>query len=97
MNISVIIPTLNRSEDLKVSLLSILGQSYPVFEVIVIDQSDDNITKQLCSELNSEFIKRDIKLNYIYQSDKSLAKARNAGLSVVQGEIIAFFDDDIEL
>jgi glycosyltransferase involved in cell wall biosynthesis len=97
LKISVIISTLNRPEDLKVSLKSILRQSHPAFEVIVVDQSDDVKTKQLCFEFLEEFINIGVKFKYIFQHEKSLVKSRNVGLASAEGDIISFFDDDIEL
>ncbi|OGR85667.1 MAG: hypothetical protein A2901_07835 [Elusimicrobia bacterium RIFCSPLOWO2_01_FULL_54_10] len=97
MKISVIIATLNRAADLRKALESILSQTEPPFEVLVIDQSVDEETCLLAEELKESALSKKIYLRYIRQSEKSLVKARNRGILLAAGEIISFLDDDIVL
>jgi len=96
MNISVIIPTKERPNDLAAMLKSLLTQSMQATEVIIIDQSNND-----ASRLVSEKILRDnprLGLNYILDTQiTGAAQARNKGIKVAQGDIIFFFDDDVVL
>ena len=51
MKISVVIPTLNRPVDLKKAVVSVLNQQYPVSQIIVVDQSDENESESVLREL----------------------------------------------
>lgn len=89
MNISVIIPTLNRPQVLQETLESVSKQLKLPFEVIIIDQSDSEETGTVCKEFH--FVK------YYHNNFKSLTHARNIGIRESKGDIIVFIDDDVEL
>ena len=90
--ISVVIATLNREEPLCNTLRYFLEiETYPAFEVIVIDQSDRHL------EPTREFLARSAaKIRYVSTDYKGLPKARNHGVRLAKGEIIVFVDDDVE-
>lgn len=92
MKISVIIPTINRSKDLKTLLDSITVQTLSPFEVIIVDQSDDDKTEKLL-----QTFKKNIPVKYIHSSRKSLSHCRNIGIKNMEGEVAAFLDDDTQL
>ena len=48
MKVSIIIPTLNRTKDLEIAFNSILELSILPYEIIIVDQSDNEETKHLC-------------------------------------------------
>jgi len=89
--ISVVIATLNREESLCNTLRYFLEiETYPCFEVIVIDQSDGHL------EATRDFLERNAdKLRYVRTAYKSLPKARNHGTRLARGEIVVFVDDDV--
>lgn len=96
MNISVIVPTLNRLNNLTLFLRSLKEQTYLPCELIVVDQSDDTLVRdyiQSNSDGNSFLIK------YLNIKEKSLTRAKNFGVDHVsdKSDLVAFFDDDIEL
>ena len=70
---------------------SLKTQTYKNFEVIIIDQNEDDYVKRLYEEYKDKFI-----IKYIHSDEKGLSKARNKGLKYVDGDIIAFPDDDCE-
>lgn len=97
VELSVIIPTLNRQEMLLATLRSIIEtQSGIEFELIIIDQSDVYDKKEFSKSINTRF--GDV-VHCIYQdvNFKGLPKARNVGLSLAGGTFILFLDDDIKL
>ena len=95
MTISIIIPTLNRINDLTVALQSIEGQTYPPKEVIIVDQSDDTKTKDFVESYNQTTF----KIVYLYTSYRSLTRARNLGIDNIDKgtDLVIFFDDDVIL
>ncbi|MDT8318546.1 MAG: glycosyltransferase [bacterium] len=92
MKISIVVATLNRDEDLKVLLESLLIQTKLPFEIIVVDQSDDDSTKDLCLSYSSK-----LPLNYIHSTHKSGTHSRNIGIQKSTGDVVAFLDDDTKL
>ncbi len=95
MRISVIIPTKNRREDLLTTLYSIVQQSRPPEEVIVVDQSREDCEKEVL-----ELFKQGEKSNLIYIWNRDIpgpAAARTAGFNKSNGDIIFFVDDDVTL
>ena len=96
-SISVIIPTLNRPEDLRRALISLALQTDPAEEILVIDQSADDKTKNVVAEMKEKYPSVLDGLSYCYFKERSSAKARNHGIRIARGDILSFLDDDIEL
>ncbi len=84
--VSIIIPTLNRYDYLKDTLNDLCHQTYPNFEVIIIDQSD-----HFDANFYSSF-----PLNIVLkkQEEKLLWTARNYAINISKGSLLLFFDDD---
>lgn len=92
--VSVIIPTAQRDATIILrAISSVLNQSYPVLEVIVVD---DNIELSLSSEIKM-VLKNIPQVRYIKNiGSHGACAARNVGISCAEGELIAFLDDDDE-
>lgn len=85
--VSVIIPTYNCDRYIIQAVESVLQQQDCSYEVIVIDDGSTDNTKEALKPL-SNFIR------YIYQENQGVAAARNHGIAVANGELIAFLDAD---
>ncbi len=84
--ISIIIPVYNEENCLNDCLSSLLEQSYPKLEIIVVDDgSSDNSLK----------IAKNFKVNVLTQKHKGPGNARNLGASKAKGEILVFVDSDM--
>ncbi len=85
--VSVIIPTYNCYRYITQTVESVLEQTFTDYEIIIIDDgSTDNTHPVLEPYLD--------KINYVYQTNRGVAAARNRGLEMAQGEFIAFLDHD---
>jgi len=85
--VSVIIPTYNRAQMLVECLESVISQTFTDYEVIVIDDGSTDDT----GELVKPYLDR---IEYIKHENKGNAAARNSGLDIARGELIAFLDSD---
>lgn len=86
--ISVLIATRNRNEDLAKCLSSILKNKKVNFEILVMDQSSNQLSKLLCDDIN------DKKIRYYHLQNVSKSFALNTGIKKAKGNILAFTDDD---
>lgn len=85
--VSAIIPTYNRADLICEAVDSVLGQTYPHVEVIVVDDgSTDNTMETLARYGN--------KIRVIRQTNAGPSAARNRGIKAANGEIVAFLDSD---
>jgi glycosyltransferase involved in cell wall biosynthesis len=88
--VSVIIPAYNQAKYLEDALNSVRNQTFGDWECIIVnDGSTDNT-----EEITKKYVKRDSRFKYIYQENKGLAGARNAGLKHAEGDFIQFLDSD---
>ena len=90
--ISAVICTRNRPKDLAELLRTLLDQTYPPFEVIVVDDSLSNLVQKLVNSFQSKFHKNGLR--YIKARDDGLPAARNLGVRLSSGDAILFLDDD---
>ena len=97
MEVSIVIPTKNRSEKLRKLFHSILKQTILPKEVIVIDDSDDSRNDKVIQQLRKQFLDKGIKIRHIMPRNerKSISKARNIGAKEAKGDIVLFLDDDV--
>ena len=87
MKISLILCTIDRTEEVVSFLFSLREQTYTNFEVIIVDQNKDNSVKNILHNFD------DLDIKYL-QSKPGLSRARNIGLTQISGEIVGFPDDD---
>lgn len=96
--VSVIICTYNRPDDLSESLRSVLIQSVKPIEVLVIDDSTNDQSRELLVVYRPWFQIEGIELRYIRNyRDRGTTIARNIGATASIGSIIQFIDDDVIL
>jgi glycosyltransferase involved in cell wall biosynthesis len=93
--ISFIIPTVNRVEDLRSTLDSFLELSVFPNEILIVDQSDTDDTKQLYAHAKYKVL----HIRYFHTAVKSSALARNIAIDnlSVDSNIVVFLDDDVTL
>jgi glycosyltransferase involved in cell wall biosynthesis len=86
-SVSVILPVFNGERFLVEALQSILAQHYDPIEIIVVDDGSTDDSAKIINNSKGN-------IHYIYQRNRGPAAARNEGISVSTGEIIAFLDSD---
>lgn len=85
--ISVVIPSYNRANLLPLTVRSILAQTVPADEIIVVDDGSTDHTAEVCAAFPEP-------VRYIRQTNRGLPGARNTGIRASGGKWIAFCDSD---
>ena len=94
VQISVIVPTHNRSEYLRDAIISLQEQNFPKdkYEIIVVDNNSTDNTPQVVEACGRNGKK---KVVYVKEPEIGLHNARHAGANAAKGEILAYVDDDV--
>lgn len=87
MTVSVIIPVYNGSRYLAATLDSVLAQTHPLHEIIVIDDGSTDSSAEILQSYGD-------RLQVVRQGNQGVAAARNVGLARATGEFITFIDQD---
>lgn len=88
--ISVVIAAYNVGKYLEKCLDSILTQTYPAFEIIVVDDGSTDNTGLICDQYASAYP----QIKAIHQKNQGVSAARNAALDNAHGEYISVVDSD---
>lgn len=91
--VSVIIPTYKRVNELVLAINSVINQTYKNIEIIVVDDNGDNDYSLKVRDIVESYCNNNIKL-ITYKGNKNGAFARNQGILNANGEFISFLDDD---
>lgn len=87
--VSVVIPCFNQGSTIVETLLSVQAQSYPDFEIIIVnDGSTDEFTVKILNQINEP------NTTVLHTSNKGLPSARNSGISASSGKYILPLDSD---
>ncbi len=91
-SVSVVIPTFNRVSSLERTLKSVLAQTLPADEIIIVD---DGSTDNTVSILKSRYSEVELSMiRFIEQDNQGVSAARNAGIAAATHEWIALLDSD---
>ncbi len=89
MEVSVIIPVHNRRQLIDRAIRSVLAQTYPAIEILVVDDgSTDNTAELVINDFP--------EVNLIRQKNRGVSAARNSGIAGSRGNWLAFLDSDDE-
>ncbi|MBO5277964.1 MAG: glycosyltransferase family 2 protein [Lachnospiraceae bacterium] len=88
--ISVIVPIFNVEPYLEEAIESVLHQTYTDLEIILVDDGSTDGSGEICDR----YQKKDSRIKVIHQENRGLSAARNAGIDICKGEMIAFLDSD---
>ncbi len=85
--VSVIMPAYNSARFIGEAIESVLGQTWPKTELIIIDDGSTDETASIIKSYGD-------RVRYVYQQNARQAVARNAGIAISKGEYLAFIDAD---
>lgn len=88
--ISVIVPAYNSAAHLDSCVTSVLEQTDPCWELILVDDGSTDGTPALCDAWTA----RDARIRSFHQPNAGVSAARNAGLAAARGKYLAFLDSD---
>lgn len=83
--VTVVVAAYDGERFLKETLESVFAQDYGPFEVVFVDDGSRDRTAEIA---------RSFPVRYVRQENQGLPAARNAGLALARGELVAFLDDD---
>ena len=86
---SIIMPAFNVQSTMRHTLDALLAQTYPRFEIIIVDDGSTDSTLKIAAEYAA-----DPRVRVIRQANRGLAGARNTGIAAARGEVIGFCDAD---
>ena len=95
LSVSVVLPVFNHASAIARALRSVLAQSYAPLEIIV---SDDGSTDDTQAVLEREFAAElaGSRIRILHNPHRGVSAARNAGLAVARGDVVAYLDSDNE-
>lgn len=88
--ISVIVPVFRVEKYLPECLESILKQSYPNLEIVLVDDGSPDRSGAICEE----FAGKDSRIKVIHQQNGGVTSARAAGFGISSGDLVCFVDSD---
>jgi glucosyl-dolichyl phosphate glucuronosyltransferase len=95
MNVTVILCTCNRCEDLRRALQSIAESRMSTsvaWETLVVDNNSTDATREIVEDFSRRYPGR---FRYLFEPTPGKSHALNAGVANANGEILAFVDDDV--
>ncbi len=87
--ISVILPTYNRADIINRAINSVLGQSFEMWELIIIDDGSSDNTRLVVEKYLT-----DGRIKYFFQANQGVVAAINYGINKASSEIITFLGSD---
>lgn len=88
--LSVIIPVYNTSKYLRRCLESVVSQTYPALEVVIVDDGSTDNSAEICKE----YVENHLNFKFCSLPNGGASKARNRGLVMSSGDFITFLDSD---
>ena len=88
--ISVVIPVYNAAAHLSECIDSLLAQTFPAFEIVLVDDGSSDESGLICEKYAS----KDSRVKVIHKKNGGVSSARNAGIDAASGEYLVFVDSD---
>ena len=92
--VSAVIPTYNRTQVTIAAVESVLAQTYPHIEVIVVDDGSSDGSADVLEQFVRQRTTESHRILFVRQPNQGASVARNTGIENSRGEYIAFLDSD---
>jgi len=92
--VSAVIPTYNRTSQTVAAVESVLAQTYPNVEVIVVDDGSKDGSGKLVEEFVNQKFNAGHRVFFVSQPNQGASAARNTGIAKAHGDLIGFLDSD---
>ena len=89
-DVSVVIPVYNVEAYLDRCVKSVLAQTLPNIEIILVDDGSPDMCPKMCDE----YAKMDSRIRVIHQPNGGQSSARKAGISIAKGQYVCLVDSD---
>ncbi|MEZ4867710.1 MAG: glycosyltransferase family A protein [Caldilineaceae bacterium] len=86
--VSIIMPTYNQARYIGAAIQSVVDQTFPDWELIIVDDGSTDETAAIVTQFNEP------RIHYIDQVNQGVCIARNVGIAKARGEYLAFLDAD---
>lgn len=90
---SIVVPVYNVEKYVGDCISSILAQTYPHFELILVDDGSTDESGNICDR----YAAQDYRIKVIHQANGGVSRARNKGIEAATGQWICFIDSDDEV
>lgn len=88
--VSVIVPVYNREKEIDRCVTSVLNQTYPNLELILVDDGSADSSLAICKSYSDS----DKRVRVFHQENSGVSSARNLGIQNAKGEYLTFVDSD---
>jgi glycosyltransferase involved in cell wall biosynthesis len=86
--VSIILPAFNAENTIDAAIASVLDQTHPHWELIIVENGSTDATFEACKKVQDE------RISIIRHPQSGLSRARNIGLERAKGEFVCFLDSD---
>src|SRR4051812_37495556 len=97
MHLDIILPTLNRSAQLRRAVSSVMNAEHAAalpFDIYIVDNNSTDDTARAADELIAQWGPR---VHYLQEREPGKSRALNAGIAATHGTLLGFLDDDEEI
>ena len=85
--VSIVIPDFNHAPYIGEAIQSVLDQTYPLHEIVVVDDGSTDDSREVVARFGN-------RVRYLWQENRGLSAARNTGIRAAQGEYVGLLDAD---
>lgn len=97
MKLSMVTVCFNAENVIEKTILSVLNQSKPVYEYVLVDGASTDSTYSIIKAYEKQFVAKGIRYSYISEKDKGISDAFNKGIKRATGEVVGLLNADDEL
>lgn len=94
MLVTILTPAFNSEKTIRRTMESVLNQTYPYIEYIILDGASNDRTVEIANEFISQFEEKGYSIRIISEPDKGMYDALNKGANLANGELVGQINSD---